>query len=57
MGIYGNCEVMWSWIWLDIPSKYIGDSCVIVIVPVGIFSERLTDTSSQDFFPWSLAFF
>ena len=26
-------------IWFDIPSKYIEDFCVIVSVPVGIFSK------------------
>ena len=36
-------------IWLNIPSKYIKDLYVIVFVIVGIFSERLTDTSCQDF--------
>ena len=34
---------------LDILSKYIDNICVIVSVAVGIFSERLTDTSCQDF--------
>ena len=37
-------------IWLAIPSKYIEYLNVIVSDIVGIFSERLTDTSSQDFF-------
>ena len=41
-------------IWFDIPGKYLKNSCVIVSVAVGIFSERLTDTSCQDF---SLSFF
>ena len=36
----------------DIPSKYIENFCVIVSVPVGTFSERLTDTSCQDFSFW-----
>ena len=34
-------------VWLD--SKDIEDFCVIGSVVVGIFSERLTDTSCQDF--------
>ena len=34
---------------LDIPSKYTQDLCVIVSVAVGIFSERLTDLSCEDF--------
>ena len=38
-------------IWLDIPSKYIGYFCVIVSDAADIFSEGLTDTSSQIFFP------
>ena len=39
----GYCEAlnMKLNIWLDIPSKYIEDFCVIVSVAVGIFSERL----------------
>ena len=37
-------------IWLNISSKYIQDLYVIFSVIVGIFSERLTDTSCQDFF-------
>ena len=41
-------------IWLDIPSKYIDSFCVIVSIVAGIFSERLADTSCQDF---SLSFF
>ena len=41
-------------IWFDIPSKYIENFCVIVSAAVGIFSERLTDTSCQDL---SLRFF
>ena len=36
-------------IFFDIPSKYIDNFCVIVSVAVGVFSERLTDTSCQDF--------
>lgn len=32
----------------DIPSKYIEDPCVTVSVDVGIFSERLTNSSRQD---------
>ena len=36
-------------IWLDIASKYIENFCVVVSVAVGISSERLTDTSSQNF--------
>ena len=44
-------------IWLDIPSKYIEDFYVIVyVIVMGIFSERLTDTFSQDFCLWFLAF-
>ena len=43
-------------IWLDIPSKYIEYLNVIVSDIVGIFSERLTDTSSQDFFLCFLVF-
>ena len=42
--------------WLDIFSKYIENFYVIVPVAVGIFSERLTDTSCQDFSLWFLAF-
>ena len=45
----GYCEVLNMNIWFDIPSKYIQNFCVIVSVAVGIFSERLTDTSCQDF--------
>ena len=41
-------------IWFDIPSKYIDNFCVIVSIDPGIFSERLADTSCQDF---SLSFF
>ena len=33
----------------DIPSKDKDNFCVIVSVAVGVFSERLTDTSCQDF--------
>ena len=57
----GYCEVlnMNLNIWFDIPSKYIEAFCVIVSVSVGIFSERLTDTSCQyfsfDFLGMSLA--
>ena len=52
----GYCEVlnMNLNIWFDIPSKYIENFCVIVSAAVGIFSERLTDTSCQDL---SLRFF
>ena len=35
--------------WFDIPSKYIDNFGVTVFVVVGILSERLTDTSCQDF--------
>ena len=35
--------------WLNIPSKYIEDLYIIISVIVGIFSERLTDLSCQDF--------
>ena len=47
----GYCEVlnMNLNIWFDIPSKYIENFCVVVSVAVGIPSERLTDTSSQNF--------
>ena len=38
-------------IWFDISSKYRENFCVIVSVAVGIFSEKLTDTSCQDLFP------
>ena len=42
---------------LNIPSKYIEDFYVIVsVIVVGVFSERLTDISCQDFFLWFLAF-
>ena len=38
---------------LDIPSKYIEDFYVIIsVIVVGIFSERLTGTSCQDFSLW-----
>ena len=43
-------------VWLDIHSKDIEDFCVIGSVVVGIFSERLTDTSCQDFSFWFLTF-
>ena len=36
-------------VWFDIPSKYIENFRAIVSVALGIFSERLTDTSCQDF--------
>ena len=36
-------------IWFDIPSKYVGNFCVIVSVAVSIFLERLSDSSCQDF--------
>ena len=54
----GICEVlnMKLNVWLDIPSKYTVDFYVIVCVIVSIFSERLTDTSCQDFSLWFLAF-
>ena len=39
-------------IWFDIPGKYIENFFVIISVAVGIFSERLTDTSCQDFSLW-----
>ena len=47
----GYCEVLNINLnlWFDIPSKYIENFCVIFSVAVGIFSEKLTDTSSQDF--------
>ena len=36
--------------WLDIPSKYIEAFHVnFSVIVVGMFSERLTDTSCQDF--------
>ena len=45
-------------IWPDIPSKYIEEFYVIVsVIVMGIFSERLTDTSCQDFSLWFLEFF
>ena len=49
--IHGYCEVlsMKLNIWLDIPSKYIEDFYAVVCVIVGIFSERLADTSGQGF--------
>ena len=44
-------------IWLDIPSKYIEEFYVIAsVIVMGIFSERLTDTSCQDFSLWFLEF-
>ena len=43
-------------IWLDIPSKYMEDFYVSVFIIVHIFSERLTDTSCQDFSLWFLTF-
>ena len=45
------CEVlnMMLNIWFDILSKNIEDFCAIVSVVVCVFSERLTDTSCQDF--------
>ena len=48
----GHCEVlnMNYYICFDIPSKCIDNFCVFVSVAVGIFSERLTDTSCQNFF-------
>ena len=47
----GYCEAlnMKVDIWFDIASKFIKDFCIIVSVALGIFSERLTDTSCQDF--------
>ena len=39
-------------VWFDIPSKYIENFRAIVSVALGIFSERLTDTSCQDFSLW-----
>ena len=47
----GYCEVlnMNLNICFHIPSKYIENFCVIISVTVGIFSERLTDTSCQHF--------
>ena len=49
----GYCKVlnMNLNIWFDISSKYRENFCVIVSVAVGIFSEKLTDTSCQDLFP------
>ena len=50
--------VLWSfiyefkYIWFDILSKYIDNFCVTVSVAAGIFSERVTDTSCQDFSLW-----
>ena len=44
-------------VWPDIPSKYIEEFYVIVsVIVMGIFSERLTDTSCQDFSLWFLEF-
>ena len=43
-------------IWLDIPSKYIEDFCVIISVAQDIFSERLTNTSCQYFSIWFFPF-
>ena len=43
-------------IWLDIPSKYMEGFNDIVCVIVGIFSERLTNTSYQNFSLCFLAF-
>ena len=43
-------------IWIDNPSKYRDDFYDIVCVIVGIFSERLSNTSCQDFSLWFLAF-
>ena len=40
----------------DIPSKYIEGFCVIVSLDVGIFSERLTETSCRYFSLWFLPF-
>ena len=34
---------------LDIPSKCIEDPCVILSAAVGIYSEKLTGASCQDF--------
>ena len=42
----GNTKLI---IWLNIPSKCIEDLNAIVSVIVGIFLERLIDTSCQDF--------
>ena len=55
----GYCEVlnMNLNIWFDIPSKYIENFCVIVSVAVGIFSERSSDTSCQDFSLWFFWYF
>ena len=49
----GYCKVlnMNLNIWFDISSKSRENFCVIVSVAVGIFSEKLTDTSCQDLFP------
>ena len=56
--IHGYCGVLNVKlnIWLDIPSKYMEDFYDIVCVIVGIFSERLTNTSCQDFSLCFLAF-
>ena len=47
----GYCEVlnMNLNIWFNIPIRYIENVCVIVSVAVGLFSEKLTDRSCQDF--------
>ena len=51
MGIWRSLEVlnMNLNIWFDITSKYLENICVIFSVAVGILSERLTDTSCQDY--------
>ena len=43
--IHGCCEVLNMKLntWVDIPSKYIDNFCVIVSVAVDIFSKRLTE--------------
>ena len=55
----GYCQVlnMNLSIWFDITSKYIENFCVIVSVAVGIFSERSSDTSCQDFSLWFFWYF
>ena len=49
----GYCEVLNMNIWFDIPSKYIENSCVIISVAVGIFSERLM-THLARIFPFDI---
>ena len=54
----GYCEVLNIKlnIWFDISSKYMEDFCILVSVAMGIFSERLADTSCQYFSLWFLPY-